>query len=334
MKKIVREYLGDNYILLAKYKSVVMNRVNLFKNYWIDLMLFYKHSNVFKVDTFEKIESKIILDYHGIEKGFLHKDIRGRFAKIRVESLLKNLKIIDDYQRKSSQIEVSKAVLTRYYDYHLEKDINIEDYFPNSAYIKLLDVEQVSPVITKSSKEYFENIHLDFKDFSQGRRSVRSFKSDLIDNSLITDVIELSKLAPSVCNRQSVSVHYVKNYNKVQEILKIQGGLTGYSEKINQLMIVSSDRNYFYTVGERNQFYIDGGIYLMNLLYSLHYHGIAACCANWGKEISADLSIEKILNLKKSQKVICVVVIGYAEDDVKYTLSKRRNASEILTIIN
>ncbi len=27
-----------------------------------------------------------------------------------------------------------------------------------------------------------------------------------------------------------------------------------------------NSEDYFYTVGERNQFYIDGGIFLMNLL--------------------------------------------------------------------
>ena len=47
---------------------------------------------------------------------------------------------------------------------------------------------------------------------------------------------------------------------KIDKVLQLQGGLTGYTNGISQLMIVVSDRNYFYSVGERNQ-HVDGGIF-------------------------------------------------------------------------
>lgn len=334
MKKYLREKLGENYILLAKYKGILMNRINLFRNFWVDLILFYKHSNVYKIDTFEKIESKIILDYHGIEKGFLHKKIRNKFAKNRVESLLSNLMKIKKFDKSSSQIDVSKSILVKYYELHKDRQIDISEYFSELDFKNLSDAFNENPITIVSKKDYFGNVDSSFGAFSLSRKSVRSFKEDIIDDETIRKIIELSRFSPSVCNRQSSKVYFVKNYQKVQQILQLQGGLTGFLEGIHQLMLVTVDRNYFYTVGERNQFYIDGGLYLMNLLYSLHYNGIAACCANWGKEFSADRKIAKILSLKDSEKVICVVVVGYSEDEVKYTLSKRRAVSEILEIIN
>ena len=33
-------------------------------NFFEDMKLFYKHTNVFKNDTFKKLECRIILDYH------------------------------------------------------------------------------------------------------------------------------------------------------------------------------------------------------------------------------------------------------------------------------
>src|SRR5690606_473096 len=112
--------------------------------------------------------------------------------------------------------------------------------------------------------------------------------------------------------------------------LDIQGGFKGYSENVSQLLIVTNDRKYYYTIGERNQLYIDGGIFLMNLLYSLHFYKIAHCPANWGKEIRDEDRLNKVIAFPESEKIICMIPIGIAVNQFKVTLSKRRNLSEVL----
>src|SRR5690606_33735199 len=101
-------------------------------------------------------------------------------------------------------------------------------------------------------------------------------------------------------------VHLVEDKAKIDRILKIQGGFNGYIENVNQLLILTNDRNFYYTVGERNQLFIDGGIFLMNLLYSLHYHRVACCPANWGKEVRDEKELDKIVEIPKSEKIICL----------------------------
>ena len=115
--------------------------------------------------------------------------------------------------------------------------------------------------------------------------------------------------------------------------MTIQGGLTGYTDGVSQLMVVVSDRNYFYTVGERNQLYIDGGLFLMNLLYALHYYEIGATPLHWGHNKDKDQEIMKEISLSESEKVICVVAIGIPKDEFKTTLSLRRDNNEILKIV-
>src|SRR5690606_15486267 len=134
-------------------------------------------------------------------------------------------------------------------------------------------------------------------------------------------------------NRQAAKVKLIEDKNKIQEILKIQGGFNGFIESVNQLLILTIDRQYFYTVGERNQFYIDGGIYLMNLLYSLHIYEIAACPANWGKDIESENELNKIVQIPKSEKIMCLIPIGRANATIATTLSYRRSAEEVLTVI-
>lgn len=331
MKKIIRNILGgESYIKLSKYKRIISDRSDLVMNFVIDFCKYYKHSNVFSLNTFEKLESKIILDYHGIEKGFLHEKIRPRFARERVKSLIKNLQLIKAYPKQSNQILISNSILKRYYEYHKSLDIEIEDFFPSNAYLVLEDSADVEPVLTVSRELFFHKTNASFDSFSHSRKSIRSFKEDIIEEDVMKSVIDIARNAPSVCNRQASKVYYTNTYAKVQKILSIQGGMRGFKEEIKQLMVVTIDRNYFYTVGERNQMYIDGGIFLMNLLYSLHFKNIGACCANWGKEYQDDLEIAKILELKPSEKVICVVVIGICKDEISYTLSQRREVEDII----
>lgn len=335
MKKTIKYIVGP--VLFHKMRKIYHNQMNLIKstyNYYVDYKSYNKHSHVFKTDTFNKIESELILDYHSIEKGFLHENIRYRFAEDRVKRMLNNLEKIDYEVRKSSQVSIALKVLADYYEVHKLNEISIENYFPFEIYnvIKARITYKDDIVIKSNSEEYFENAQKSFPEFSNSRKSIRQFSQHLISIERIEQVLDLARNAPSVCNRQPCKVHFVQNKKIVDEILLLQGGLTGFSANVNQIMVLTCDRNYFFSVGERNQMYIDGGIFLMNLLYALHYNKIGACPANWGKEYQDDLSAQEILGLSPSEKIICVIAVGYVNGPIKYTLSMRRSVDEVLQI--
>ena len=58
LKKIIKKLLGENTI------SNFIKLYFLIQNYWVAFKLYYIHSTIFKVDSLEKIECTIILDYH------------------------------------------------------------------------------------------------------------------------------------------------------------------------------------------------------------------------------------------------------------------------------
>ena len=68
------------------------NFVFLLVNYFVDLVLYFKHSFVFSLNTFNKTEGQIILHYHSIEKGFLHENFKFGFGKRVVQELIELLK--------------------------------------------------------------------------------------------------------------------------------------------------------------------------------------------------------------------------------------------------
>ena len=334
LKNIIKKLLGVK--TLERIRNFRIKRT-LKRNFLMDYKLYKKHSSVFNKDTYNKIESEITLRYHSIEKGFLYNPIRFRFAKKRVEELLNYLKLKDvDSHINGTQIQSAILNLCAYYELHSDNNIDISDYFLKDEYEQLKKklITKFQPVKYHTSSDYFKYIHSDFEQFSLSRCSVREYTGEKISIDVFNKVVELANHAPSVCNRQGISVYLVDNKEKLDEILFIQGGLKGYSDNLSQLIVLTSDRSYFYSIGERYQLYIDGGIYLMNLLYALHYYEIAACPAHWGMPNEADVKVQKIIGLNESEKIICLIAVGKPVSNFKTTLSLRRPYNENFRIID
>lgn len=333
MKKILQKIIGKNqYLNLAQ--------LNLMRsNYYRDFILYRKYSTVLGLNSFENKEAAIILDYHSIEKGFLFNEMKPSFAKQKVTRLHRLLHDPQIQEKANqSQIKVAYQVMCRYYEVHQENNYSLgfyskEDYdFYKKILAKNYD-DSFTGIIDYGKEQFYNSTEKNFEEFANSRKSIRNFTGEKVNSELIFKAIQLSATAPSVCNRQASKVYLVEDKIKIDKLLQIQGGMTGYTEDISQLLILTNDRRYYYTVGERNQLYIDGGIFLMNLLYSLHFYKIAACPANWGKNIQEEASLHGIIDLAESEKIICMIPIGIAEDNFKVCLSKRREASEILSLI-
>ena len=320
---------------LEKTARWLRNFYLLFINYFQDLFNYFKYSSVFSKDNIYKLESDVIMAYHSIEKGFLHHKIRPKFAREKVILILNNISRLDEFDYSNSQIISAKNVLCKYYEYHLSENVCIDSFFSRQMYekIKKDSNDEFSPVHVVQKNKFYEHSCSSFTEFSKSRKSLRDFSNEIIDYKKIQEVVKLANTAPSVCNRQSSKVYLVNSKDTIDNVLRIQGGFVGYENNVKQLLILTSNKNFFYTIGERNQVYIDGGIYLMNLLYSLHFYKIAACPANWGKCVSDDKKIRKYLNIPMSEQIICLIPIGYPKDEILYANSERRSIKETLVII-
>lgn len=316
------------------------NFAKLTYNYAIDFNKYYRQSTVFTVDNLEKKESLIILHYHAIEKGFLHENPKPRFGIYRIEmlhSLLNDAQVINAKTR--SQISVAYRVLCEYYELHKKKGVSIEDYFSEQQYQKYLSIlgemysNEFKGAVPYKLDDFYKNNDENFYTFSHSRRSIRTFTGEKVPAETIRNAIKLALNAPSVCNRQASKVYLVEDKAVIDKVLEIQGGMRGYSEKVAQLLILTTDRSYFFTVGERNQLYIDGGIFLMNLLYALHFYRIANCPANWGKTVNEDKIVKKYVAIPDSEKIICLIPIGVPTNNFKVCLSQRRSVDEVLKIV-
>ena len=133
--------------------------------------------------------------------------------------------------------------------------------------------------------------------FLVSRRSVRAFGSDKqISDLELERVISLAVQAPSVSNTQSWSVRAYREPQDITDILKLQDGNVGNSP-VPVLLVVTVDIRNFTGSNERNQMWIDGGIFLQQLLLSIHALGWASCPMNFSATNSQANKLRKLADI-------------------------------------
>ena len=144
--------------------------------------------------------------------------------------------------------------------------------------------------------------------------------------------MRIAQKSPSVCNRQSSKVYIIDNEELKGKILKMQNGNRGFGHLANKIIIVTSNLKAFNGIGERNQSYIDGGMFGMSLLYALHYKGLGTCAVNWAVNSNQDKKIRKELNINLSENILFMVLVGHIPNMFNVAKSTRKNMSDILKV--
>ncbi|TMP78769.1 nitroreductase [Pseudoalteromonas phenolica] len=170
-------------------------------------------------------------------------------------------------------------------------------------------------------------------DFFLTRYSLRDFSSEVVPRALIEEATKYAMKSPSACNRQSWRVDVVQSKEKIDQLLSVQNGNQGFTHNIHTLAIISADLKAFISGNERYQHWIDGGLFSMSFIYSLHSLGVGSCCLNWSQMIKPDLALRGMYNLPDSNSVIMMLAIGYPKEENIVCVSPRRDIEEVLHFI-
>ena len=168
--------------------------------------------------------------------------------------------------------------------------------------------------------------------FLASRRSVRAFGSDRRPTEAeLNDIIELGMQAPSVSNTQSWNVRAYQKLQDISALLELQDGNVGNSP-VPTLLLVSVDIRSFTGANERNQMWIDGGIFLQQLLLSIHAKGWASCPMNFSSTNSQANQLRKLAQIPEHEEIICFVSMGQEDPSIAPARSSRKQASQVLII--
>lgn len=333
IKKILKSILSPRIFNYMKNLKIL---VSLNKAYIYDLRRYYKYSEIKGSDTSTKLIGRIIKEYHVMEKGLTMPQTRLGFGKELMLTLCNDCNdYILKYGTEDEQLLHAVGVIAEYEKYHSNKNFVLDGVISNAIENIKTKLKEIKITAQKkiSKQEFFKNTESSFLQFSNSRSSVRSFTDEEIPIEKINDSLNLVRNTPSVCNRQGWRTYVFTNKEKINEILEIQGGSRGFGHLTNKLIVITEELGVLSGVYERNQAFVDGGIYAMNVLYALHYYKIGSCILNCSKTPEKDLLLRNSCKIKDSEVFIAMIACGIPPETFMTAVSKRYDLNKTNVII-
>ncbi len=169
-----------------------------------------------------------------------------------------------------------------------------------------------------------------FDALAKSRRSIRNFRPGAVDESVIVSATVVAQSTPSVCNRQGWRVHCYQGQDACRPLLDIQTGNRGFSDTISTLLVVTCRLSAFISADERNEAYVDGGMFAMTLVHALHSRGVSSCCLNLCLNARDDHRFHQMGEIPESEVLVMAIAIGYSPDSLSVAKSMRRPVLEVL----
>ncbi len=291
-----------------------------------DACRFVVHSGIWFNGGAIKRDYKAVKIYHRIEKCLAFRNRRPSSgwdaasdfvylmekAKHQNDGLkfheLVGMKVLDDFVRASSVIGNDHSDVIEY----VKANSRLTD-FRDQGGVKRLRARDVQLGILDDPEKFFLSRH-----------SVRDYKSIAVEKEIIYRALSLALKTPSVCNRQAWFVYHLDTRPLIDAALMLQNGNRGFGHEIPCLLIVAADLSAFDTPNERYQHWIDGGMFAMSLVLSLHSLGLASCCLNWDQGPLNDMRLRNAIPLKSRHTVIMMIAVGYCNDEINVCYSARK----------
>lgn len=316
--------------MLDKLKSFLRNNTKYGRSRYLNFLYrydqnrFFKHSGMEQNDA-EAIAAKIRLLVHSLEKGLSVKEQKPDFGKDKVSNLLDLLQLYQacDENPDPQVVVLAKAVLGSYAHNRITFGEDIS-FIP--------EVMQEKNTLA-GSVEYTRQPSQEFFHIAQNRHSIRTFSSDPISTERLFSAVKLAQTAPSACNRQATHVFACTDPEKIHQVVTKHGGMRGFTNP-GAILAITGNLRLYQNEYERNTVFVDGGIFLMNLLYALNANDLAACPIIWGAEPDNDSFLYRLLDIPESNEIISLVVVGnYPNEAVNIPCSLKRETNDIFHLI-
>lgn len=263
--------------------------------------------------TASQLEAQLTKDYHVVEKGFSLPSPRRPFG-LAVLDRLETL--IPEAER-----QVPGAPF-------LNSAIRARD-----ALLAWNSGDEIWEDVAPKRTAEFPGGPLDPEEFFDSRRSVRHFSPETVLPGDIERAITLASAAPSVCNRAPWRVRLFREA-EASRVLQHQDGNRGFGETIPVVALVTVDLGLFTGPGERNQAWIEGGIFAGTLVWALHSIRLGTCMLNLSLVNEKADALRDAAQISEQEVPIVMIAIGHPAAEHRVAQSRRRSFGEIVRMPN
>ena len=233
-----------------------------------------------KIKTRASQESKILRQTHMIEKGMSLSNPRRGFGQAKIADLFKLMDAYLDLGYPSEGMPFQNAICVLKSYVEMQREMNYE----NSELIsKLASYEKyclpglMAGIEHENKSHLMEKAKLHYPEFFLSRHSMRQFSDKIVNPADIKKAVQIAQKAPTACNRQAAKVYMYLNEKVNEELSDLIAGNTGFDKDVKNYLVITADVSAFYDTFERNQIYVEAGLFTMALVEALHYYGIGSC---------------------------------------------------------
>lgn len=265
---------------------------------------------------------------HRIEKGLSYSDTRSVFATDYIGVTVNALRLAKETRGfDEDTVKWGESVLRKYFDsvgsdpsIDRAKEVfnNLTLEFPSATWYPYPNDERANSTVT-----YDELLQL-----SMRRRSVRYFENRKVDEEIVQKALDVARLSPSACNRQSFGYLFYNDPDISAKIADVPGGVKGYDLK-NIIVVYGTYKGYF-NVRDINAPVIDASLASMALLFALETLGVGTVCINWPNLPDREYKIRKLISLSDDEFVIMMIGLGYPTRKGKIPYSGKRPVHTLL----
>lgn len=306
--------------------------IRVFRGTAFDRRLLLHAASIRRRPTRENRLAEVVLAYHVIEKGLTMPNRRSNFGHAAILHLAAVCeRFLLDFGE-APQVSHGVAVLRAYAAIHDPEARTVDRDFWVTFEAVLARLPSVPPAVEPqfTREAFYAANQAPFAEFARSRHTVRNYAGELSIERIRAAAHLAFETAPSACNRQHVRLRCVCDANLREKILGIQGGSRGFGHLADKLLIVSADLDDTLDIKEHNDVYVEGGIFLMNLCYALHYHKIAHCVLVWFCNPANDAALRALIPaIKETEAVVALLACGEAAETFSVAASPRRPFDEV-----
>ena len=274
---------------------------------------------------------KIVIESHAIEKGLALPAPRNLFGRGKLSYIMGAIKRYD-FTRSRFPIEMAAGALGAYTRFHGEQ--NIADPLlveVDEAIRSLASDRMIAP--TGGVRVVPDKIP-DGTSAIETRFSCRTFAPYRLLRDEIERIVAMAQRAPSQCNRQATKIYIFQSRSQIDRLLALQAGAAGFAHTVSNLAVISSELVAWGGAQQRNQPYVDGGLFSMAFLLACQDQGYATCPLNLAITHKTENAIRSVAQIPAGERLIMMVAFGTPLRDkpLRAAASPRRPLAEILQI--
>jgi nitroreductase len=328
MQRLLMDMLPEK---LKWFLRFIKRSPKVFYEFYLDALSYLNNSCIIEYSNDkEKLLSLITATYHNLEKGMSLSMPRLGFGKQNIKRLITYLSQYQQSFGYSTLLDTPINVLKRYYEFNETKGVDVS--WLKADLQKILDFNNTDALIkdnrggtiVRTKNQINQVVHQVPIDFFYLRHSIRQFSAEPVSIKLIKAAVSVAQKSPVVCNRQSGKVYAILEKDKIVKTLEMQGGARGFLNEVTALFCITVDFRNFNGSGERNQGWIDGGMFAMSFILGLHQQGLGSCSLNWSKNNKDSIAMKQSLEISDSEQIIMFVAAGHLKESFKVAESVRK----------